>query len=71
MDSVSGRYIYHSQKQYEGINAQNDGILLDDMKNNEDGYLEKKKECLVYQKIDGTNWIVIDKVIQIGLLLIR
>ena len=63
VDSVSGRYIYHSQKQYEGINAQNDGILLDDMKNNEDGYLEKKKECLVYQKIDGTNWIVIDKVI--------
>ena len=24
VDSASGKYIYHSQKQYEGINAQND-----------------------------------------------
>ena len=31
VDSASGKYIYHSQKQYEGINAQNDGILLDAM----------------------------------------
>ena len=41
VDSASGKYIYHSQKQYEGINAQNDGILLDAMKNKESGYLEQ------------------------------
>ena len=63
VDSASGKYIYHSQKQYEGINAQNDGILLDAMKNKESGYLEQKNECLVYQKVDGTNWLVIDRVI--------
>lgn len=63
VDSVSGKYIYHSQKQYEGTNAKNDGILWDDMKDGEGGCLEKKNECFIYQKVDGTNWIVIDKVI--------
>ena len=33
------------------------------MKNKESGYLEQKNECLVYQKVDGTNWLVIDRVI--------
>lgn len=59
VDSASGKYIYHSQKQYEGINAQNDGILLDAMKNKESGYLEQKMNVLYIRRL----------MVQIGLLL--
>ena len=59
VDSASGKYIYHSQKQYEGINAQNDGILLDAMKIRKVDIWSRKMNVLYIRRL----------MVQIGLLL--
>lgn len=61
-DVKTGRYIYHPQGRYEDANAIADGNYFEEMKEQPSGFIRRGKDYFVYSFVEGTDWVITDRV---------
>lgn len=61
-DVKTGRYIYHPDGEYEDGNAIADGNYFGEMEENSSGFIRKGKEYFVYSFVEGTDWVITDRI---------
>ena len=61
-DAKSGQYIYRRDGIYGEENMISDGLYLEEMDASGDGYIKRGREYFVYSFVDGTDWIIIDRI---------
>lgn len=62
LDTKTGRYIYHPQGRYEEADAVTDGNYFEEMREEPDGFIRKGREYFVYSFVEGTDWVITDRI---------
>lgn len=62
IDTGTGRYIYHPQDQYQGTDAFADRNYFREMEGETGGVIRKGREYFVYSFVEGTNWVITDRI---------
>lgn len=62
LDTKTGRYIYHPQGRYEETDAVADGNYFEEMREEPEGFVRKGREYFVYSFVEGTDWVITDRI---------
>lgn len=62
LDTKTGRYIYHPEGRYQEANAVEDGNYFQEMTEESNGFIRKGKEYFVYSFVEGTDWVITDRI---------